>query len=123
VLSGYHGDAPATRSVLEELILELCERHALPRPAVNVIIEGRERDFVWPGARLVVEADSYAWHRSPSALTDDRERDAALVLAGYRVLRFTWQQVTSRPAHVARTPRRLRLSAGGGVRGPGGGAV
>jgi len=46
--------------------------------------------------RLVAEADSYAWHRSPSALDDDRERDVALTLAGYRVLRFTWRQVTRR---------------------------
>jgi len=49
----------------------------------------------------VVEADSYAWHRSPSALNDDRERDVALVLAGYRVLRFTWEQVTRRREYVA----------------------
>jgi very-short-patch-repair endonuclease len=29
-----------------------------------------------------------------------------LVLAGYRVLRFTWEQVTRRPAYVAATLRR-----------------
>ena len=60
------------------------------------------RDFYWPHARLVVEADSYAWHRSPSALNDDRERDVTLVLAGYRTLRFTWEQVTKRREYVAR---------------------
>ena len=54
---------------------------------------------------LVVEADSYAWHRSPSALDDDRERDVGLVLAGYRVLRFTWEQVTRRQSYVARAIR------------------
>jgi very-short-patch-repair endonuclease len=106
VLEGYDAPAPATRSVLEELILELCEEHTLPRPVTNSIVEGRERDFVWPSARLVVEADSYAWHRSPSAMTEDRERDAVLILAGYRVLRFTWEQVTARPDGVARTLRR-----------------
>jgi len=59
------------------------------------------RDFHWPGSRLVVEADSYAWHRSPSALSDDRERDVGLTLAGYRSLRFTWEQVTRRREYVA----------------------
>ena len=59
------------------------------------------RDFHWPGSRLVVEADSYTWHRSPSALNDDRERDVELVLAGYRSLRFTWEQVTQRRGYVA----------------------
>jgi very-short-patch-repair endonuclease len=49
-----------------------------------------------------VEADSYAWHRSPSALNADRERDVVLTLAGWRVLRFTYTQVTQRRDWVAR---------------------
>jgi very-short-patch-repair endonuclease len=49
----------------------------------------------------VVEADSYAWNRSPSALDDDRERDVELTLAGYRSLRFTWHQATRRRRYVA----------------------
>lgn len=88
------------RSVLERLVLELCDAHGLPRPHVNCVVEGRVRDFYWPGCRLVVEADSYAWHRSPGALNADRERDVELTLAGYRVLRFTYEQVTERPAWV-----------------------
>lgn len=99
VLARYH---PAdTRSELEEIVLELCDAHGLPRPQVNCVIEGKVRDFYWPGSRLVVEADSYSWHRSPSALNDDRERDVELTLAGYRSLRFTWEQVTRRRAYVA----------------------
>jgi very-short-patch-repair endonuclease len=53
------------------------------------------------GDPLVVEADSYGWHRSPSALNDDRERDVTLTLAGYRTLRFTWEQVTRRRDYVS----------------------
>ena len=89
-----------TLSVLEELVLELCDAHGLPRPHVNCVIEGKVRDFYWPHARLVVEADSYTWHRSPTALNDDRERDVTLTLAGYRSLRFTWEQVTRRRRYV-----------------------
>ena len=59
----------------------------------------------------MVEADSYRWHRSPSALNDDRERDVELTLAGYRVLRFTYEQVTRRPRYVIRA---LRLALGAG---------
>jgi very-short-patch-repair endonuclease len=88
------------RSELERLIHELCEVHSLPRPQVNTVVEGKVRDFHWPDCRLVVEADSYAWHRSPSALNDDRERDVELTLAGYRVLRFTYEQVTRRREYV-----------------------
>ena len=39
-------------------------------------------------------------------MAEDRERDAALVLAGYRVLRFTWAHVIDRPHYVADTIRR-----------------
>jgi hypothetical protein len=100
-LSRYVAGSMKTRSVLEELSIELCDTYGLPRPVSNAVIEGRERDFHWPHARLVVEADSYTWHRSPSALNDDRERDAVLVVAGFRVLRFTWEQVTRRRTYVA----------------------
>jgi Protein of unknown function (DUF559)/AbiEi antitoxin C-terminal domain len=89
-----------TRSELEDLVLELCDAHGLPRPHVNSVIEGKVRDFHWPGSRLVVEADSYRWHRSPTALNDDRERDVQLTLSGYRFLRFTWEQVTQRREYV-----------------------
>ena len=79
---------------------QLCDAHGLPLPHVNCVIEGKVRDFYWPGCRLVVEADSYGWHRSPGALNDDRERDVLLTLAGYRVLRFTYEQITERPEYV-----------------------
>jgi hypothetical protein len=100
-LSRYGGPVD-TRSRLERLVYELCDDGGLPRPLVNTVIEARVRDFFWPTCRLVVEADSYRWHRSPSALNDDRERDVELTLAGYRVLRFTYEQVTRRPQYVVR---------------------
>jgi very-short-patch-repair endonuclease len=89
-----------TFSALEEIVLELCDEFAIPRPRVNCVIEGKRRDFYWPHHRLVVEADSYAWHRSPSALNDDRERDVRLQLAGYLALRFTYEQCTRRRRYV-----------------------
>ena len=91
------GDA---RSALEEIIGELCADHGLPRPQENVVVLGKVRDFYWPEARLVVEADSYAWHRSPDAMADDRQRDVELTLAGIRTLRFTWSQANRRRPYV-----------------------
>jgi hypothetical protein len=100
-LARYRGPADV-RSRLERLAYELCDGNGLPRPLVNTVIEGKVRDFCWPHCRLVVEADSYRWHRSPSALNDDRERDVELTLAGFRTLRFTYEQVTRRPDYVVR---------------------
>jgi very-short-patch-repair endonuclease len=94
--------APApTRSELERRFLQLCDDHAIPRPETNTRIEGFEVDFVWRERRLIVEVDGYAYHRSPRAFEADRERDVALTLAGWRVMRFTWRHITERPAWVA----------------------
>ena len=111
VLSRYTAGTVVTRSELEERFLALCDRHRIPRPEVNTVIEGKEVDFFWPDCGLIVEVDGYAWHRSPSAMNDDRERDVTLVLAGYRVLRFTWAQVTERPRWVVQAVRRGRATS------------
>jgi very-short-patch-repair endonuclease len=95
-----YGGPRDTRSELEDLIAELCDRHRLERPEHNVVVEGFARDFAWPARRLVVEGDSFTWHRTPTALDADRERDLTLVLSGWRALRFTHHQVTRRPAWV-----------------------
>jgi very-short-patch-repair endonuclease len=97
----------ATRSELEERFLELVARAGLPRPAVNEVVGGHERDFVWRRQRVVAETDGAATHRTAAAFEDDRRRDAALTAAGWRVVRFTWRQVTREPDAVAAVVRRL----------------
>ncbi len=83
------------------LVLDLCDAHGIPRPLVNAIVAGRRRDFFWSDVPLVVEADSYRWHRSPAALTADRRRDVELTLAGLPFLRFSYTQITEEPEYVA----------------------
>jgi very-short-patch-repair endonuclease len=53
------------------------------------------------------ETDGGAAHAAPRARERDHRRDAALAVAGYRVHRFTWSQVTGEPGAVARTLRAL----------------
>src|SRR5918992_2337338 len=55
VLSRYTAGSTVTRSELEERFLALCDDHGLPRPEVNIRIEGFEVDFVWRDARVIVE--------------------------------------------------------------------
>jgi len=92
-----------TKSELEELLLSICDRHGIERPAVNADVAGLEVDFLFAKRRLVVEADSWAFHRTRRAFERDRERDAILARAGYRTLRFTHRQLTREPAMVADT--------------------
>ena len=72
-----------TRSEPEDRFLERLAN--LPPPAINTKVEGIEVDFAWPG--LVVEVDG-ANHARARSRADDRERDARLREAGYRVVRI-----------------------------------
>jgi very-short-patch-repair endonuclease len=104
VLATY-GDT--TRSDLERLFLELCERRGIPKPRVNVSVEGYEVDFLWPEHRLIAETDGYRHHGTKAAHQRDRTRDAELLVAGYRTVRFTYEDITQRPHDVAATLRAL----------------
>jgi len=99
-------DEAPTRSVLERRFLRLCRCHRIPAPKVNVRIGRFVVDFLWPEHRIVVEVDGYKFHGGRQSFEADRERDAELAVQGYRVLRFTYRQVTEEPAKVA-----ARLSA------------
>lgn len=100
-------DPVVTRTELEARFLALIADLGLPRPLVNAQLHGFEVDFLWPGERLVVETDGGAFHRTLTAFEKDRRRDAALAIAGYRVQRFSWQQVVSEPGAVAAAMRVL----------------
>ncbi len=99
--------ASATRSDLERDFLKLCRDAALPRPLVNVIVEGFEVDAVWPDRRLAVELDSRKFHLTRAAFERDRVRDAALQLAGYRVIRITDRRLHHEPDAIVGTVRAL----------------
>lgn len=124
-------------------------RHADPRAAnpfesvlraISLSVEGltlvpqvrleMQRVFVTPdlldaSLRLVAEADSFEWHGNRRALRRDCHRYNLLVLRGWTVLRFTWEDVMLHPAYVhgclvaaarrgsqrAQPPRRSRKAA------------
>lgn len=50
--------------------------------------------------RLVLDWDGLAFHRGPDARQRDDQKQNALARAGYRHLRFTWQDVVCRPEYV-----------------------
>ncbi|HYG96201.1 MAG TPA: DUF559 domain-containing protein [Solirubrobacterales bacterium] len=93
-------ETDGTRSDLETCFLELCRRHGLPRPEVNVTLGAWEVDFLWRPQRLVVETDSWTYHRGSVAFQDDRARDLDLRSAGFAVLRFTERQLEEEPGRV-----------------------
>jgi hypothetical protein len=64
-----------------------------------------QHDFVFPDHRLVVEIDSWTYHRSRRAFETDRYRDQTLLVAGYRTLRITDTQLELDPHGVGATVR------------------
>jgi very-short-patch-repair endonuclease len=89
VLAAYRDVQPFTRSRAERLVLSLCEDHGLPRPSTNTWLESHEVDFYWPEAKLVLEFDGGAVHRTTKAFYEDRQRDRALAAQGVHVVRAT----------------------------------
>ena len=101
--SRLRGPRDRTRSKLERRFRSLCRDHGIPQPEINTKIEGLEVDAVWRDQRVIVEVDGWQFHKSHHAFETDRERDARLVRAGWRVIRFTHRQVVERPHEVAAT--------------------
>lgn len=57
-------------------------------------------DLCDPRMSLVLEADSHTWHGSPGQFRYDIRRHAALLRAGWTVVRFCWEDVMSQAAYV-----------------------
>ncbi len=57
-------------------------------------------DLVDVDLRIVIEADSFAWHGDRAALRRDARRYNAFVVHGWLVLRFAWEDVMHDPSYV-----------------------
>ncbi len=102
---------PACGSVLESLCRVLLVLAGVGPPETQLLVRGRggrllgRVDFAWPVARLVVEVDGYAFHADRASYRADRRRTNALVLEGWRVLRFSWEDVRDQPEQVVAAVR------------------
>jgi hypothetical protein len=87
-------DPAFTRGDIERRFRRLCRRAGLPQPLSNVAVADadhhpHEVDFYFPAYGLIVETDGWRDHGTRVAFERDRAKDAALVAAGFVVLRFT----------------------------------
>jgi very-short-patch-repair endonuclease len=110
------GDYVAPESELERRFIALARTHGLPEPERQVDLGDDEWigrvDFLFRGARIVVEVDGAEFHDGLLDRQRDEQRDARLQAAGWYVLRFRWADIVDRPAAVARSIRfRCELKA------------
>ena len=95
------GDRGPTRSEFEDRFRALCERHALPMPRFKQFVGGYEADAFFPEQGLIVELDSWTFHRDRGAFERDRLRDAEHLEHGLPTLRITWERLRDMPDREA----------------------
>jgi len=96
-----------TRSPLEDRFQDFCRHFDLPPHSTNVEVLGKEVDVLWPAAKLIVELDSWEFHRHRAAFQRDRARDTHLLVAGYRTIRVTHDRLDKEAPELASQLRRL----------------
>jgi hypothetical protein len=99
-------DGP-TRSRFEDRFLEFCENFGFPRPLVNTFVSGHLVDALFVDARLIVELDSWTFHRDRQAFESDRDRDADMVVLDLATVRITWERLTQTPDREATRLREI----------------
>ena len=87
----YEGPAP-TLTELEKRGVEMIKRAGIPMPSMQWHTSEGRVDFYWPEARLVVEMDSFRWHKQRQRFERDRSRDFEHIAQGMATPRVTWNQ-------------------------------
>lgn len=76
----------------------LLRKHGLPLPErQRVVSNGHSRyrvDFAYPDQRIVVECVSWRYHSGQQAWREDMARRRRLAARGWRVIEFTWREVS-----------------------------
>ncbi|MDQ6852240.1 MAG: endonuclease domain-containing protein [Actinomycetota bacterium] len=94
------GECP-TESVLENRFRQVLRSAGVPLPAPQVEVRAGSTiiariDFAYPELKVGFELDGAAYHASEEARRRDRSRDNRLGTVGWRILRFTWEDLRDR---------------------------
>jgi very-short-patch-repair endonuclease len=109
VLAEYDSAMAPGESTLEVRLLEIIRQHGIKPPVRQhrVTVGGKYYflDVAYPDEMLAIEGDGFGVHSERDRFETDRERQNALVLLGWRPLRFTWRQIRRDSDYVATTIR------------------
>lgn len=94
-----------TRSAAERLLVKLLRHAGITGWQTNYRVAGYIADFAFPGPKLILETDGFAFHSDADDFVNDRIRQNALILAGWQILRFTWLDLTEYPDRVVAVTR------------------
>lgn len=108
-------------SVLRAIALTVPGLAVQPQRLIRTSTLWARPDLVDQDLRIVLEADSFEWHGDRRALRKDARRYNLLVVDGWLVLRFAWEDVIHDPDYVrsvlvallARVTTRAEVDAAG----------
>jgi hypothetical protein len=90
-----------TRAEWEDEFPAFCKQYDLPEPILSEMVAGYEADALFPEERIVIELDSWEFHRDKEAFESDRDRDAERLAAGFWTVRITWERIKFRSSREA----------------------
>ena len=105
-------ESRATESRLEVKLARLLRTSGLPKPVRQYRVGEYRLDLAWPWLWIAAECDGFERHGARLAWKRDRARVAAIEHAGWRIVHFTWDDITQRPAQsLDRVALALRAAA------------
>ena len=109
--AGRHG-SPAARRLLqaasdgarseaERLLLKLLREAGIKGWRANYAVSGYKVDVAFPAHMVAIEVDGWAFHSGAEVFVKDRNpAEYAIALLGWKILRFTWFDLTEYPQRV-----------------------
>ncbi|HYB30383.1 MAG TPA: DUF559 domain-containing protein [Solirubrobacteraceae bacterium] len=90
-----------TRSGWEDDFPKFCERYGLPAPVMGQPLLGYIADALFVEEKVIVELDSWSFHKGKIAFEADRERDADTLAHDFVTVRVTEERLDQRPRKEA----------------------
>jgi very-short-patch-repair endonuclease len=97
LLQAVSGDA---RSEAERLLVKLLRQERITGWYANYPAAGYKIDVAFPAVKVAIEIDGMAFHSDADVFVADRQRQNVITLHGWKVLRFTWIDLTEYPQRV-----------------------
>lgn len=88
------------RSEAERLLVKLLRDAGFSGWRTNHPVGGYKVDVAFVRGKVAIEVDGWAFHTDSEVFQIDRNRQNAIALLGWKVLRFTWLDLTAYPERV-----------------------
>ncbi|GAA1316202.1 DUF559 domain-containing protein [Pseudonocardia xinjiangensis] len=92
--------ADRSAAVAERLLVRMLRDSGATGWRCGFPVAGHLIALAFPASRVAIEVDGWAWHLDAERARGDQRRRDAVAGQGWRVLRFTWLDLTSRPRSV-----------------------